>query len=127
MGQYKTSLDRYIEGAKAIGDPYAEAIFRKTFSQGVFNEQTHSEFYRNLLEKAMEVNHPVLKDPYTMSWLCLSAREYDIFFIELEESFKSREKIRIGVGLLLPFYDPVRDDPRFVEIWEKYGFNKYFR
>ena len=122
-GQYKTSIDMLVQNAKARGGPYIDEIYRKTFSQGVFNEETYKEFFKNMLDKAVELNHPMLELPFVMNFIYLYAEEYDLFFVELERWMKTA-----GAGVLaLPFYDPVRDDPRFVELWERYGLSKYYQ
>jgi serine/threonine protein kinase/tetratricopeptide (TPR) repeat protein len=123
MGQYRTSIDLLVQNAKANGDPFVDEIYNRTFRDGVFNEETFRDYFKSTLEKAVEVNHPVLKNPQVMNFIYLYAKEYDMFFVGLEESIH----IPGPAMLALPFYDPVRNDPRFVKLWERYGLSKYYK
>ena len=122
MGQYKTSIDLFVRNAKEKGDPFVDDIYNRTFGNGVFNEETFKDYFKNTLDKAVEVNHPMLKNPPVMNFFYLYARQYDMFFVEVEKFIR----ITNPVVLALPFYDSVRDDPRFVKLWERYGISKYY-
>ena len=127
MGQYRTSIDLLVQNWIAKGDPFVEEIYNRIFSNGEFSEETFGNYFKNYFEKAVEVNHPVLKNQEVMQYVYLYAEEYELFFIELEKYIKT-EGSSIGPLLLkLPFYDPVRDDPRFVKLWERSGLSKYYK
>jgi len=127
MGQYRTSIEIYVQNARTMGDPFIDEIFNKTFKDGIYNAETFCEFFKNFLKKAIEVNHPILGQPDPMNFIYLHAKEYDKFFVELEKSMFYEKQVRGPFVLLLPFYDSVRNDPRFVELWKKYGVNKYYK
>ena len=71
--------------------------------------------------RALEKTEPV--DPYTLAVLYVGMGDKDKAFVELEKNFNER-----GFYVLYmrfdPFMDPLRDDPRFIDLIKRIGFPK---
>ncbi|MFC1724066.1 protein kinase [candidate division KSB1 bacterium] len=122
MRQYKMSINITVQTAKAVGVPFIDKIYDQTFTGRKFNKETYQEFFINYIEEAKKINHPLLNQPTNMAFIYLYAGEINDVFIELNKWYSF-----VPEFLLLPFFDPVRPDPRFVELMEKTGLSRYYK
>ena len=107
-GQMERGLDEFLTHTWSPFKGYALAI------NGQMEEANKM---LGELEKWSE-NHYV--DPIRFAMVYIGLQEYDEAFRWLDKAYIERSR-----GLLLingtPFYDPIRDDPRFKELVQKIG------
>ncbi|MCP4725394.1 MAG: hypothetical protein GY863_10180 [bacterium] len=123
MDQFQESVDILMQIFNTAGITSVDEIYAQIFTSREFNKDTYREFINNCLTKLRELDHQILRDTATMPYLYFYAEEYDSFFAELEKPFTA---YRIN-QLMLPFFDPVRDDPRFIKLMDDSGLSKYYK
>ncbi len=123
--QYEKSVDMFVRALKAAGITFIDDIYAQTFTGRKFDKDTYTKFFQSFLAELRELNHPFVNLPGVMTFLCFYAEEYDNYFVEFEKAIETNSSERIN--LLMPFFDSVRDDPRFIKLMDDTGLSKYYK
>lgn len=116
QGRHEEAIASIIKGGRLLpDDPESNALVGHAYASAGRVEEAH-----RVLDGLLQLSQQRYVPPHLIAWVYIGLRDLDKSFEWLEKSYAERSYM-FGYLKAFPLFDPIRSDPRFIELMRRVG------